>query len=64
MTWLDLYNYLNDKANKVSNIGKFSWQQEIVVFDFSTLTSCKPEITTLPDNKIYFSIDTSPAEKI
>ena len=31
ITWADLYSLLSDKANKLENIGKFNWQQEIAV---------------------------------
>ena len=32
-TWIDLYGWLNEKANKLENIGKFDWQKEIGRFD-------------------------------
>lgn len=32
-TWADLYFWLNEKANKLENIGKFDWQKEIGRFD-------------------------------
>jgi hypothetical protein len=36
MTWLQLYNYLYDQAHKLENIGKFNWQEEIVLHDCQT----------------------------
>lgn len=36
MTWLDLYRYLNDQANKMENLGKLDWNSPIMVHDAET----------------------------
>lgn len=33
MTWLDLYNFLYQRANDVKNLGKFDWQAAVQVYD-------------------------------
>ena len=35
MTWLDLYNFLHQRANDIKNLGKFDWQAEVKVYDNS-----------------------------
>ena len=54
MTWLDLYNYLHDKANNIENIGKYDWQKPVTIFDFNSLSSYDVNFTTikLPNNDI------------
>jgi len=37
MTWLDLYNFLYEKANDINGEGNFPWQESVQVFDFETL---------------------------
>ena len=36
MTWLELYNYLNDRANNINAIGTFDWSKKVRAFDNST----------------------------
>lgn len=36
MTWLDLYNYLNAQANELDNIGRFNWNNQVIVHDAET----------------------------
>lgn len=33
MTWLDLYNFLHERANSIQHIGKFPWNSCVVVHD-------------------------------
>ena len=33
MNWLDLYNFLHQRANDLKNLGKFDWQKEVTVYD-------------------------------
>jgi hypothetical protein len=33
MNWLDLYNFLHQKANDMKAFGKFDWQQDVKVYD-------------------------------
>lgn len=62
MTWLDLYNYLNKKANSIKNLGDFPWQEEVEIFDFGTLEYYTTDFIQMPDNKISLSIDTITSE--
>ena len=36
MNWLDLYNFLYEKANDNKNFGKMNWQAPVMVHDAST----------------------------
>jgi len=64
MTWLDLYNYLNNQANNIKNIGHFPWQEEVKVFDFETLGYYSIDFVEMPDGKISFSVDTHQSETV
>lgn len=33
MTWLDLYNFLYDRANNVNAVGTFDWNKPVMVHD-------------------------------
>lgn len=35
MTWLELYNFLYEKANNIKTLGEFNWDEEVVVYDES-----------------------------
>jgi len=59
MTWLDLYNFLYERANNINNPGSFPWQENVQVFDFETLEYYPTDFIQMPDNKISLSIDTS-----
>lgn len=60
MTWLELYNYLYERANDIKNLGSFPWQEKVQAFDFGTLEYYPIDfIQILPDKKISFNIDTS-----
>jgi hypothetical protein len=59
MTWLDLYNFLYERANDINNPGSFPWQENVQVFDFETLEYYSTDFIQMPDNKISLSIDTS-----
>jgi hypothetical protein len=59
MTWLDLYNFLYERANDINNPGSFPWQENVQVFDFETLEYYPTDFIQMPDNKISLSIDTS-----
>lgn len=56
MTWLDLFQFLNERANDYKNLGEFPWQQEIKVFDWETLEYYPANFTTTPDGKISLSV--------
>lgn len=36
MTWLDLYSFLNERANNINSIGTFNWSKQVKVFDNAT----------------------------
>jgi hypothetical protein len=36
ITWLDLYNFLYEKANNVKNFGDFDWSQRVIIHNAST----------------------------
>jgi hypothetical protein len=59
MTWLQLYNFLYERANDINSGGSFPWQQQVEVFDFETLEYYSTDFIQMPDNKISLSIDTS-----
>jgi len=59
MTWLDLYNFLYERANDINNFGSFPWQENVQVFDFETLEYYPTDFIEMPDKKISLSIDTS-----
>jgi hypothetical protein len=59
MTWLDLYNYLHERANDVKNLGSFPWQETVEVFDWETLNYYPTDFIIMPaDNKISLAVDT------
>ena len=33
MKWIDLFQFLNQRANDFQNLGKFDWQAEVKVYD-------------------------------
>jgi len=59
MTWLQLYNFLYERANDINNPGSFPWQENVQVFDFETLEYYPADFIEMPDKKISLSIDTS-----
>ena len=59
MTWLQLYNFLYERANDINNPGSFPWQENVQVFDFESLEYYPTDFIQMPDNKISLSIDTS-----
>lgn len=58
MTWLDVYNFLYERANDVKNLGSFPWQETVSVFDYETLEYYPIDFVEMPDGKISFEIDT------
>jgi hypothetical protein len=51
MTWLDLYNYLYERANDIKNPGSFSWQDQVVIHDSNTGDEFTCDTYTISDNK-------------
>jgi hypothetical protein len=62
MTWLDLYNFLYERANDINAGGKFPWQESVQVFDFETLEYYSTDFIQMPDDKLSLSIDTAQME--
>jgi len=40
MNWLDLYNFLHERANNVNAVGTFDWNKRVKVFDNATGELC------------------------
>ena len=59
MKWIDLYNFLYERANNINAVGQFPWQQEVKVFDFETLEYHSTDFIQMADNKISLSIDSA-----
>jgi hypothetical protein len=59
MTWLQLYNFLYERANDINNPGSFPWQEPVQVFDFETLEYYPTDFIEMPDDKLSLSIDTA-----
>jgi hypothetical protein len=36
LTWLDLYNFLVERANNINAVGTFDWNQKVQIFDNAT----------------------------
>lgn len=62
MKWIDLFEFLNKKANDFKNLGRFPWQEEVMVFDYDTLEYYPADFIEMPDGKISLEIDTYPSE--
>jgi hypothetical protein len=58
MNWLDLYNFLHNKANSIENVGKFPWQETVKVWDWDTLDYYPTDFIEMPDGQISFCVDT------
>jgi hypothetical protein len=62
MKWIDLFQFLNQRANDMKNLGSFPWQEEVEVFDFGSLDYYSADFVEMPDKKISLSIDTTQTE--
>jgi len=49
MTWLELYNLLHERANKISQLGTVRWNEDIVVHDAATGEESVVDIWELSD---------------
>lgn len=36
MTWLELYNFLHERANNIKSVGTFNWNEPVLVHDANT----------------------------
>jgi len=60
MKWIDLFQFLNQKANDMKNLGQFDWQKEVKVYDnaYGGLFSADLIQFDYTDNKeIYLKMD-------
>ncbi len=60
MKWIDLFQFLNQRANDMKNLGKFDWQSEVKVYDttYGTLFSADLiEMYDLGKQEFYLKID-------
>jgi hypothetical protein len=62
MKWVELFQFLNERANDIKNLGSFPWQEEVSVFDYETLEYYSLDFIEMPDGKISFEIDTYQSE--
>jgi len=51
MTWLDLYNFLHQRANDIKNLGSFDWQAQVVVHDAETGDEHSCDTYYISDNR-------------
>ena len=60
MKWIDLFQFLNQRANDMKNLGKFDWQSEVEVYDNSYGGLFKADLIEMYDieeTKFYLKID-------
>jgi hypothetical protein len=61
MNWLDLYNFLHQRANDVKNLGSFNWQAPVEVHDNQYGETSKADLIELYDDfgnkQFYIKID-------
>ena len=61
MTWLDLYNFLHQRANDLKNLGSFNWQASVEVYDNKYGETSDANLIELYDDfgnkQIYIKID-------
>jgi hypothetical protein len=51
MTWLDLYNFLYERANDIKNPGSFPWQNPVVIHDSNTGDEFTCDTYTISDSR-------------
>ncbi len=51
MTWLDLYNFLHQKANDINNPDQNMWQQKVVVHNAETGDEYPTDTWIVTDNR-------------
>jgi len=61
MNWLELYNFLHQRANDLKNLGKFDWQAPVEVYDNQYGETSRADLIELYDDfgkeQIYIKID-------
>ena len=51
MTWLELYTFLNNKANNLHSIGTFDWNRPVLVHDAETGDEFSCDTYYVTDNR-------------
>jgi hypothetical protein len=60
MKWIDLFQFLNERANDMKNLGKFDWQSEVKVYDNAyggLFDADLIEFTDSDEKEFYLKID-------
>jgi hypothetical protein len=61
MKWIDLFQFLNQRANDLKNLGSFNWQAPVEVFDNQYGETSKADLIELYDDfgnkQFYIKID-------
>lgn len=58
MKWIDLFRFLNERANDINHLGSFPWQEPVQVFDWETLQYYPTDFIEMPEGKMSLSVDT------
>jgi hypothetical protein len=51
MTWLDLYNFLYERANNINAVGTFNWNEPVLVHDANTGDEFSCDTYYISDNR-------------
>jgi len=60
MKWIDLFEFLNQRANDFKNLGQFDWQSEVKVYDNAYGGLFDADLTEMKEHdkrKFYLKID-------
>lgn len=60
MKWIDLFQFLNERANDFKNLGQFDWQSDVKVYDNNYGGKYNADLIELHDLRkpeIYIRID-------
>jgi|688.fasta_scaffold1059487_3 hypothetical protein len=57
MKWIDLFQFLNEQANNLANIGKFNWQKQVIIYDASSGQSYKCDTYRVKNNNAVLMIN-------
>lgn len=56
MKWIDLFEFLNEQANNINNIGKFDWNSPVIIHDAETGDEYNCDTYTF-DNRLTLTIN-------
>lgn len=51
MKWIDLFQFLNERANDVKNLGSFDWQAPVTIHDATTGDEFSCDTYYISDNR-------------